>query len=99
MRANRMLRGVDILANAVRVTLGPRAATSCSTELRGARAITKDGVTVRRKSSSTTVREYGRPEVARGRAKDQRPGRDGTTTATVLAHAIVREGAKSSPPA
>src|SRR5258707_14333459 len=91
-----MLRGVDILTNAVRVTLGPKGRNVGLDKSYGAPRITKDGVTVTKgveledkfeNMGGQLVRE-----VATG-SSDQ--AGDGTTTATVLAHAIVREGAKS----
>src|SRR6202044_3200170 len=80
---DKMLRGVDILANAVRVTLGPKGRNVILDKSFGAPRITKDGVTV--------AKEIER-EVA---SKTNDTAGDGTTTATVLAHAIVKEGAKA----
>src|SRR6202165_4915049 len=77
----RMLRGVDILANAVKVTLGPKGRNVVLDKSFGAPRITKDGVTVAKERELAS------------KTSDQ-PG-DGTTTATVLAQAIVREGAKA----
>src|SRR5437588_774341 len=92
----KMLRGVDILANAVRVTLGPKGRNVVLDKSFGAPRITKDGVTVAKEieledkfenMGAQMVREIG------SKTSDQ--AGDGTTTATVLAHAIVKEGAKS----
>ena len=63
---DRMLRGIDVLANAVRVTLGPKGRNVILDKSYGAPRITKDGVTVAKE-----VREHGRADGARGRPKDQ----------------------------
>ena len=92
----RMLRGVDILADAVKVTLGPRAATSCSTRSFGAPRITKDGVTVAKEIElSDKFENMGAQMVREVASKTNDIAGDGTTTATVLAQSIVREGAKA----
>jgi chaperonin GroEL len=93
---DRMLRGVDILANAVRVTLGPKGRNVVLDKSFGAPRITKDGVTVAKEIELEDKFENMGAQMVREvaqRTKDQ--AGDGTTTATVLAHAIVREGAKS----
>ena len=68
---DKMLRGVDVLANAVRVTLGPKGRNVIIDKSFGAPRITKDGVTVA-KEIERQVREHGRPDGARGRFQDQR---------------------------
>jgi chaperonin GroEL len=78
----------------VRVTLGPRGRNVMIEKSWGAPTITKDGVTVPRRSTSPTVREPRRADGARGGEQDSDVRGDGTTTATVLAQAIFREGAK-----
>jgi chaperonin GroEL len=93
---DRMLRGVDILANAVRVTLGPKGRNVVLDKSFGAPRITKDGVTVAKEIELEDKFENMGAQMVREvaqRTNDQ--AGDGTTTATVLAHAIVREGAKS----
>src|SRR5450755_1084504 len=93
---DRMLRGVDILANAVRVTLGPKGRNVVIDKSFGAPRITKDGVTVAKEIELEDKFENMGAQMVREvaqRTNDQ--AGDGTTTATVLAHAIVREGAKS----
>ena len=92
----RMLRGVDILANAVRVTLGPKGRNVVLEKSFGAPRISKDGVTVAKEIELEDKFENMGAQMVRevaSKAADQ--AGDGTTTATVLAHAIVREGAKS----
>src|SRR5208282_4956663 len=91
----RMLRGVDILANAVRVTLGPKGRNVVLEKSYGAPRITKDGVTVAKDIELADKFENMGVQMVREVASraSYRAG-DGTTTATVLAHAIVREGAK-----
>src|SRR5436853_6302206 len=93
---DKMLRGVDILANAVRVTLGPKGRNVLLDKSYGAPRLTKDGVTVAKEIElSDRFENMGRQvvkEVA-PRASDQ--AGDGTTPATVLAQAIVREGVKA----
>src|SRR3982074_3512170 len=75
----RMFRGVNILANAVKVTLGPKGRNAVLEKSFGAPTVTKDGVSVAKEGASNTSDEAG----------------DGTTTATVLAQAIIREGLKA----
>src|SRR3569832_237905 len=92
----RMLRGVDILANAVRVTLGPKGRNVVFDKSYGAPRITKDGVTVAKEIELDDMFEnMGAQMVREVASKSADAAGDGTTTATVLAAAIVREGAKS----
>src|SRR5246500_4467782 len=92
----RMLRGVDILANAVRVTLGPKGRNVVMEKSFGAPRITKDGVTVAKDIELPDKFENMGAQMVREVASKQSDiAGDGTTTATVLAHAIIREGAKS----
>ena len=92
---NRVVCGIDILATAVRVTLGPRGRNVVLEKSYGAPRITKDGVTVAKDIELADKFENMGVQMAREVASraSYRAG-DGTTTATVLAHAIVREGAK-----
>src|SRR6266481_2200378 len=93
---DRMLRGVDILANAVRVTLGPKGRNVVLDKSFGAPRITKDGVTVAKEIElDDKFENMGAQMVREVAQKTNDQAGDGTTTATVLAHAIVREGAKS----
>src|ERR1700712_2488804 len=93
---DRMLRGVDILANAVRVTLGPKGRNVVIDKSYGAPRITKDGVTVAKEIElEDKFENMGAQMVREVASKSADLAGDGTTTATVLAHAIVREGAKS----
>ncbi len=93
---DKMLRGVDILANAVKVTLGPKGRNVVLDKSFGAPRITKDGVTVAKEIELEDKFENMGAQMVREVAQktNDRAG-DGTTTATVLAQAIVREGAKS----
>ena len=92
----RMLRGVDILANAVKVTLGPNGRNVVLDKRFGAPRITKDGVTVAKEIElSCKFENMGAQMVREVASKSSDVAGDGTTTATVLAAAIVREGAKS----
>jgi len=92
----RMLRGVDILANAVKVTLGPKGRNVVLDKSFGAPRITKDGVTVAKEIELTDKFEnMGAQMVREVASKTSDIAGDGTTTATVLAQAIVREGVKS----
>jgi chaperonin GroEL len=93
---DRMLRGVDVLANAVKVTLGPKGRNVIIDKSFGAPRITKDGVTVAKEIELEGKFENMGAQMLREVASktNDRAG-DGTTTATVLAQAIVREGAKS----
>jgi len=93
---DRMLRGVDILANAVKVTLGPKGRNVVLDKSYGAPRITKDGVTVAKEIElSDKFENMGAQMVREVASKTSTVAGDGTTTATVLAHAIVKEGAKS----
>src|SRR6204780_952173 len=93
---DRMLRGVDILANAVRVTLGPKGRNVILDKSFGAPRITKDGVTVAKEIElEDKFENMGAQMVREVASKTNDNAGDGTTTATVLAHAIVREGAKA----
>src|SRR6476469_9350879 len=93
---DRMLRGVDILANAVRVTLGPKGRNVVLAKSFGAPRITKDGVTVAKEIElEDKFENMGAQMVREVASKTSDIAGDGTTTATVLAAAIVREGAKS----
>src|SRR5213595_174277 len=92
----RMLRGVDILANAVKVTLGPKGRNVVLDKSFGAPRITKDGVTVAKEIElSDKFENMGAQMVKEVASKTSDKAGDGTTTATVLAQAIVREGAKA----
>jgi chaperonin GroEL len=92
----RMLRGVDILANAVKVTLGPKGRNVIMDKSFGAPRITKDGVTVAKEIElSDKFENMGAQMLREVASKTSDVAGDGTTTATVLAQAIVREGAKA----
>jgi len=93
---DRMLRGVDILANAVKITLGPKGRNVVLEKSYGAPRITKDGVTVAKEIElEDKFENMGAQMVKEVASKTSDAAGDGTTTATVLAQAIVREGAKS----
>jgi chaperonin GroEL len=93
---DKMLRGVDILANAVRVTLGPKGRNVVLDKSFGAPRITKDGVTVAKEIElDDKFENMGAQMVREVASKTSDQAGDGTTTATVLAQAIVKEGAKS----
>jgi chaperonin GroEL len=93
---DKMLRGVDILANAVRVTLGPKGRNVVLDKSFGAPRITKDGVTVAKEIElEDKFENMGAQMVREVASKTSDQAGDGTTTATVLAHAIVREGSKA----
>src|SRR5438045_2174422 len=93
---DRMLRGVDILANAVKVTLGPKGRNVVLDKSYGAPRITKDGVTVAKEIElADKFENMGAQMVKEVASKTSTIAGDGTTTATVLAHAIVREGIKA----
>ncbi|HWL69930.1 MAG TPA: TCP-1/cpn60 chaperonin family protein, partial [Geminicoccus sp.] len=93
---NKMLRGVEILANAVKVTLGPKGRNVVIEKSFGAPRITKDGVTVAKEVElADKFENMGAQMVREVASKTNDLAGDGTTTATVLAAAIVREGAKS----
>ena len=92
----RMLRGVDILADAVKVTLGPKGRNVVIDKAFGAPRITKDGVTVAKEIElSDKFENMGAQMVKEVAVKTGDLAGDGTTTATVLAQAIVREGSKA----
>jgi chaperonin GroEL len=92
----KMLRGIDILANAVKVTLGPKGRNVILDKSFGAPRITKDGVTVAKEIElEDKFENMGAQMVREVASKTNDIAGDGTTTATVLAAAIVREGAKS----
>jgi chaperonin GroEL len=93
---DKMLRGVDILANAVKVTLGPKGRNVVIEKSFGAPRITKDGVTVAKEIElADKFENMGAQMVREVASKQNDAAGDGTTTATVLAQAIVREGAKA----
>src|SRR5512136_2232585 len=92
---DRMLRGVDILANAVKVTLGPKGRNVVLDKSFGAPRITKDGVTVAKEIElDNKFENMGAQMVKEVASKTSDVAGDGTTTATVLAQAIYREGAR-----
>src|SRR5689334_8025882 len=92
----RLLRGVDILANAVKVTLGPKGRNVVLDKTFGAPRITKDGVTVAREIDlQDKFENMGAQMVKEVASRTNDLAGDGTTTATVLAQSIVREGAKA----
>jgi len=92
----RMLRGVEILANAVKVTLGPKGRNVVIEKSFGAPRITKDGVTVAKEIElDDKFENMGAQMVREVAQKTNDEAGDGTTTATVLAHSIVKEGAKA----
>ncbi|KUL97076.1 molecular chaperone GroEL [Bosea sp. WAO] len=93
---DRMLRGVEILANAVKVTLGPKGRNVVIEKSFGAPRITKDGVTVAKEVElADKFENMGAQMVREVASKQNDAAGDGTTTATVLAAAIVREGTKA----
>ena len=93
---DKMLRGVDVLANAVKVTLGPKGRNVVIEKSFGAPRITKDGVTVAKEIElSDKFENMGAQMVREVASKQNDAAGDGTTTATVLAQAIVKEGAKA----
>src|SRR5665213_767434 len=92
----RIMRGVDILADAVKVTLGPKGRNVVIDKSFGAPRITKDGVTVAKEIElSDRFENMGAQMLREVATKTSDLAGDGTTTATVLAQAIVREGVKS----
>src|SRR6059058_3624374 len=92
----RMLHGIDILTNAVRVTLGPKGRNVLLDKSYGAPRITKDGVTVAKEIElSDRFENMGAQMVKEVASKTSDQAGDGTTTATVLAQAIVRGGSKA----
>src|SRR5881296_1661189 len=91
----KMLRGVDILANAVKVTLGPKGRNVVLDKSFGAPRITKDGVTVAKEIElEDKFENMGAQMVKEVASKTSDVAGDGTTTATVLAQSIFREGSK-----
>src|ERR1700759_1122229 len=93
---DKMLRGVDILANAVKVTLGPKGRNVVLDKSFGAPRITKDGVTVAKEIElEDKFENMGAQMVREVASKSSDFAGDGTTTATVLAQAIVKEGSKA----
>jgi len=93
---DKMLRGIDILSNAVRVTLGPKGRNVMLEKSFGAPRISKDGVTVAKEIElDDKFENMGAQMVREVASKTSDQAGDGTTTATVLAHAIVKEGAKA----
>jgi chaperonin GroEL len=92
----RMIRGVDILANAVRVTLGPKGRNVVLEKSYGAPRVSKDGVTVAKEIElADKFENMGAQMVREVASKQSSTAGDGTTTATVIAQAIIKEGAKS----
>jgi chaperonin GroEL len=92
---DRMLHGIDILTNAVRVTLGPKGRNVVLDKSFGAPRISKDGVTVAKEIElEDKFENMGAQMVREVASKTSDQAGDGTTTATILAHAIVKEGAK-----
>ena len=92
----KMLHGIDTLANAVKVTLGPKGRNVVLDKAFGAPRITKDGVTVAKEIElEDKFENMGAQMVREVASKTNDEAGDGTTTATVLAQAIVREGAKA----
>ena len=93
---NKMLKGVDVLANAVKVTLGPKGRNVVIDKSFGAPRITKDGVTVAKEIElEDKFENMGAQMVREVASKTNDVAGDGTTTATVLAQSIVKEGAKA----
>src|SRR5947209_10715588 len=93
---DKMLAGIDVLANAVKVTLGPKGRNVILDKSYGAPRITKDGVTVAKEIElDDKFENMGAQMVREVASKTNDIAGDGTTTATVLAQAIVREGAKA----
>src|SRR6266542_1935459 len=92
---DKMLRGVDILTHAVRVTLGPKGRNVVLDKSFGAPRVTKDGVTVAKEIElENKVENMGAQMVREVASKTSEQAGDGTTTATILDQAIVKEGAK-----
>ena len=93
---DKMLRGIDLLANAVRVTLGPKGRNVVLDKSFGAPRVTKDGVTVAKEIElEDKFENMGAQMVREVASKTSDVAGDGTTTATVLAQAVVKEGAKA----
>ncbi|HNW78000.1 MAG TPA: TCP-1/cpn60 chaperonin family protein, partial [Candidatus Competibacteraceae bacterium] len=92
----RMVRGINVLANAVKVTLGPRGRNVLLDKAFGAPTVTKDGVSVAKEIElEDKFENMGAQMVKEVASKTSDVAGDGTTTATVLAQAIVREGMKA----
>ena len=92
---DRMMRGVDILANTVKVTLGPKGRNVVIEKSYGSPRITKDGVTVAKDIElEDKFENMGAQMLREVASKTNDKAGDGTTTATILAQAIVREGVK-----
>ncbi|MGH9811465.1 MAG: TCP-1/cpn60 chaperonin family protein, partial [Terriglobia bacterium] len=92
----RMMRGVDVLANAVKITLGPKGRNVILDKSFGAPRSTKDGVTVAKEIElEDKFENMGAQMLREVASKTNDTAGDGTTTATVLAQAIVREGLKA----
>lgn len=97
---SKMVRGVNVLANAVKATLGPKGRNVVLQKSYGAPTITKDGVSVAKEIELADAFEnMGAQMVKEVASKTSDNAGDGTTTATVLAQAFIREGMKASPPA
>ena len=97
---DKMLHGVDVLANAVRVTLGPKGRNVVLDKSYGAPRVTKDGVTVAKEIElEDKFENMGAQMLREVASKTSDIAGDGTTTATVLAQAIVRKGSSWSQPA
>src|SRR6187549_3347369 len=93
---DKMLKGVDILASAVKVTLGPKGRNVVLDKSFGAPRITKDGGTVAKEIElSDKFENMGAQMVKEVASKTSTEAGDGTTTATILAHAMVREGVRA----
>src|SRR3954466_3291234 len=93
---NKMKRGVDVLANAVKVTLGPKGRNVVIEKKFGAPSVTKDGVTVAKEIElEDAIENMGAQMVKEVASKTADVAGDGTTTATVLAQAIITEGLKN----
>ena len=88
-------RGIDQLADTVKITLGPKGRNVVLDRKFGSPVITKDGVTVAKEMKRRPHGEHGRTACQGSRHQDQRRGGDGTTTATLLAQALIREGMKN----
>ena len=89
----KMLRGIEILADAVKITLGPKGRNALIEKSFGAPRITKDGVTVAKEIElEDHFENMGAQLVREVASKTSEVAGDGTTTATILAHAIVKEG-------
>src|SRR6202022_3339980 len=96
---DRMLRGVETLANAVRVTLGPKGRNVVIDKSFGAPRITKDGVTVAKEIElADKFENMGAQMVREVASKTSDLAGDGTTTATILAQALIKEGSKAVAP-